>query len=103
MDEHHKAGFTNSFLEWTAVLFGGKLEYEACVYGLLDYAQGESLPFFTVENIDDALTSYYDELFASGDHVSLGRKTMAAWADYFPQFGKNGPYRLPRAARALKS
>ena len=44
----------------------------------------EQLPFETQEQIDAALVRYFDELFGSGDHVSAGKTTLAAWLDYFP-------------------
>ena len=43
---------------------------------------------------------YYDYAFLLGSQSDTADKTIAAWMNAYPQFGKHGHLRLPREARA---
>ena len=41
---------------------------------MLSWTQALNLPFYTIGHIDEPMGEYFDESFASGDHVSEGEK-----------------------------
>jgi hypothetical protein len=103
VEQHRAAGWTAGFLESTRVMYNTKELYRDRLLRFLYFVMDQQIPFQTVEQIDNAGVLYLDELFGGGDHQSVGRTTITAFLDYFPQFGRRGPFGLPRTWRSLDS
>lgn len=100
---HQATGSEQSYLEATRVGEDSNWGYRRrCLY-MLTWIQFHDLAFWTVGQIDAALTAFLDELFACGDHVSEAQKCIAGFVFFFPNVaGKSGDL-LIRTKRALKS
>ena len=55
--------------------------------GMEDEKPANDTGEMTADEIDAAFSAYFDELYLSGDHVSVARKTLVAFMDFCPNRG----------------
>ena len=93
-----KMGFT----EGRAVSAPMRNRYSNLMMSFDRFCLSVGLSTATAESADAALVEYADFLYFEGFEKAEFSATLAAWADRFPRFTKQGDRKLPRAARALQ-
>ena len=89
-----------TILERYAIKDTTRLQYNVYLQSFTMFASARDLPLTTADQVDLALAEYYDYTFLLGSQSDTADKTIAAWMNAYPQFGKHGHLRLPREARA---
>ena len=89
-----------TILERYAIKDTTRLQYNVYLQAFTTFASARDLPLTTADQVDLALVEYYDYTFLLGSQSDTADKTIAAWMNAYPQFGKHGHLRLPREARA---
>ena len=95
-----QAAGEKTILERYAIKDTTRLQYNVYLQAFTTFASARLLPLTTADEVDLALVEYYDYAFLLGSQSDTADKTIAAWMNAYPQFGKHGHLRLPREARA---
>ncbi|CAE7489577.1 unnamed protein product, partial [Symbiodinium natans] len=102
MVDHHLDGV--SHLEQQAVGEATSKQYQKELQSFLSFAKPRGLVMTNAKIVDGLLVDYMNRMYLDG-HQSYRRRAdrlMAAILHRFPQFGRLGDQKLPRAWRALK-
>mmetsp|Transcript_86301 Transcript_86301/g.155446 ORF Transcript_86301/g.155446 Transcript_86301/m.155446 type:complete len:480 (-) Transcript_86301:300-1739(-) len=91
-----------TFLEQAAVGLKVRQQYTKDLQAFLDDAARARLPLVTDGQTDEALVKYFNKEYLAGSQACLGNRVMAAFLDRWPEFGRLGKRKTPRAWRALK-
>lgn len=92
-----------TFLETTRVRQGTSNMYEERVLDFLYFVKEKDLSFASDAAIDQSFAKYFNAAYLGGNHVTLGRQTLAGFLHLFPSYGRHGPSNLPRTHRALRA
>ena len=92
-----------SFLEATSVGPLVAMDY-ARKLACLELCLGTTLAVLAVvpATVDAGITQAFNMMYADGHQADWGEKALAAFIWKFPQYGRYGPHKLARTARALK-
>ncbi|CAE8724300.1 unnamed protein product [Polarella glacialis] len=91
-----------SFLEQAAIGVKVRQQYSKDLQSFLDASTHARLPLVTDAQTDEALVKYFNQEYPAGSQSHLGNRVMAAFLDRFPEYGRLGSRKTPRAWRALK-
>ncbi|CAE8693166.1 unnamed protein product [Polarella glacialis] len=91
-----------TFLEQAAIGLKVRQQYTKDLQAFLDDAARARLPLVTDGQTDEALVKYFNKEYLAGSQAHLGNRVMAAFLDRWPEFGRLGKRKTPRAWRALK-
>ena len=96
------SGSASSVLEENSVSGAARKHYCAAYDAFLDFCQRESKEIKTSRHMDEALVSFFHELFFAGWEISKGEKVIAAVAYLLPRYSAKGDLTLPRAKKAMQ-
>ena len=91
-----------SFLEQSAVRAPTADDYTRRVEAFVAWLRLNGFNSIDDEDVDLAVTDYFDSQFALGAHPGEGSKLLAAIGHFYPRFSKLGGLSLVRAGRALQ-
>lgn len=103
VEDHRQSGSSQGYLESTGIQLETREGYRGRALDMLRWIEFHRFAFWTIKQIDAAISSFFDELFAAGDHVSEGQKCLAAFIFFFPSVAGKSGVLLLRSKRALKS
>ncbi|CAE7279327.1 unnamed protein product [Symbiodinium natans] len=100
MVDHHLDGV--SHLEQQAVGEATSKQYQKELQSFLSFAKPRGLVMTNAKIVDGLLVDYMNRMYLDGHQSYRADRLMAAILHRFPQFGRLGDQKLPRAWRALK-
>ena len=91
-----------TFLEKKAVTDRVRKYYSNELEQFFAYATQNNLPLRAPTQVDAALSAYCNQCFFRGEESSRGEKLLAAVMHFFPEYGRLGGAKIPRAWRCVK-
>ena len=91
-----------SFLESRAIGTASAVSYRRHLEAWLRWATLKKLSLQTAEQIDESLVQFFDHCYRRGGAPHLGEKTLSAVMHFYPEFGRYGSRKIPRAGRSLQ-
>jgi hypothetical protein len=91
-----------TFLEQAAIGEKSRQQYAKDLQAFLDNSAQAGKQLVTDGQTDEALVGYFNKEYLAGSQSHLGNRVMAAFLDRWPEFGRLGKRKTPRAWRALK-
>ena len=92
----------SSFLLDRAVSAKVQTEYRRELLKFMDFLGRASLDDAGDGLVDDALVRFFEQEFFRGEQASRGLKLLAGVMHAYPEFGRTGHRRMPKAWRALR-
>ena len=92
-----------SYLEATSVQIGTVVDYQSRLQSFVDWCRRNHKNWVEECQLDEAVVTYFDEMFWKGLPGEDGSKLLAALKFILSDLSRAGKLAMPRAHRALKS